>query len=84
MLDPFNTPITIVLLSTPFQYHLANQQAWRPSWSTPVKSEQLTLAVRWPDQPPNLQPQAARVIDAQSSTALFRALETALFSSVHQ
>ena len=36
------------------------------------ESEQLPLAVRWPDQPPTLQPQAARVIDAQSWTTLFR------------
>ena len=49
------------------------EQAWRPSWSTPGKSERLSLAVRWPDQPPVLQPQAVRVIDAQSWTALFRA-----------
>ena len=58
---------------------IKTEQARRPSWSTPGKSERLPLAVRWPDQPPTLQPQAARVIDAQSWTALFRA-----FSSHHK
>ena len=42
------------------------EQVWRPSWSTPGKSEQLPLALRWPDQPPTLQSQAAQVIDAQN------------------
>ena len=53
---------------------LAPGLAWCPSWSTPGKSEQLPLAVRWPEQPPTLQPKTARVNDAQSWTALFRAL----------
>ena len=54
-------------------------QAWLPSWSTLGKSEQLPLTVRWPDQPPTLQPQSAQVNNAQSWTALFRA-----FSSYQQ
>ena len=40
--------------------------------ATPGKLEQFPLAVMWLDQPPTLQLQAARVIDAQSWTALFR------------
>ena len=43
---------------------------------TSLTSEQLPLAVRWPDQPPTQQLQAARVIDAQSWTALFRAFRS--------
>ena len=40
------------LLATLTLIVLESEQAWRPSWSTPGKSEQLPLAVRWPDQPP--------------------------------
>ena len=46
------------------------------SWSTPGKSEQLPLAVRWLDQPPTLQLQAAQVNDALRWTALFQAFSS--------
>ena len=58
---------------------IKTEQAWRPLWSTPEISERFLLPARWSDQPPTLHPQAARVNDAQSCTALFRGL-----SSHHQ
>ena len=59
------------------------QSFWRPSWPTSRKSEQLPLEVRWPDQPPTLQPQVARVINAQSCTAMFRSFSSHQKSSAY-
>ena len=74
--------MTTVLLFLLFEWLVTydpsniTKQARRPSWSTSGKSERLLLAVRWPEQPPTLQPQAAPVIDAQSWTPLFRAISS--------
>ena len=50
------------------------RESFNDSWE--VRTTSTPLAVRSPEQPPTLQPQAARVIDEQSWTALFRAFSS--------
>ena len=71
--SPYNS-LQVMLIMLIIRYIT---EVWRLLWSTPEKSEQLPLAVRWPDQPPTLQPQSSSShIDAQSWTALFRAFSS--------
>ena len=62
---------------------IKTEKPWRPSWPTIGKSERLSPAVRWQYLPPTLQPQAAKIIVAQSWIALFRAFRSHQHPSAH-